>query len=508
VGGSGDWARLVASALDGRTKTVLRRLAALRSTSTRAPDLYFRLGLYKSAFWVQAFYDTPEQYYPLWRAVQKTVYDATAARSRSGRGVFPKNYMAHDAFLLFFEPAPALRYALKERNSAAPLWSALVKGLLRSEKFVRANLVTRGSVSLATVAAASFLLNLLSYEIPRLDEQLRQLAQRARQDAAAREELERALGDAAAALEGKVEEALEKAVEDAEEYGELERELEAAAAAIGGGAGGQGFTKLALSAFSFLAKPDAWRKAVARVVDCARLLREFEGLLPRSTRAAVVRSRGGAVAGTEPMEELEQLKEAVPSELAYLADDRLRPLFAARLFQRDLAVPCRMASYRPVVFVDKSGSMASPLPSAQRGGVPRISAAAALALAIALRYKGDVWLFDAEAEKVSRGEVVETLLTIEADGGTNIDAVIDAMRQYPSDAQFIVISDGITNAGEEHYRWFREAAARRTWLLAIGAAPSYPWVEELRRRRHLVAVRSLEDLRRFARGWRPAGVVA
>jgi uncharacterized protein with von Willebrand factor type A (vWA) domain len=507
--GGGDWARLVVSALDERTKTVLRRLAALRPTSTRAPDLFFRLGLYKSAFWVQAFYDTPEQYYPFWRAVQKTVYDATAARSRGGRGVFPKNYMAHDAFLLFFEPAPALVYALKERNSAAPLWSALVKRVVRSEKFVRANLVTRGSVSLATVAAASFLLNLLFYNIPELDEQLRQLAQRAKQDAAAREELERALENAAAALGGKVEETLEKAAKDAEEYGELERELEAAVAAIGGGGvGGQGFAKLALSALSFLAKPDAWRRAVARVVDCARLLREFEGLLPRSTRAALVRSRGGAVAGTEPMEELEQLKEAVPSELAYLADDRLRPLFAARLLQRDLAVPRRMASYRPVVFVDKSGSMASPLPSAERGGVPRISAAAALALAMALRYKGDVWLFDTEAEKVSREEVVEVLLAIEADGGTDIDAVIDAMRQYPSDAQFIVISDGITDADEEHYRWFREAAARRTWLLAIGAAPSYPWVEELRRRRHLVAVRSLDDLRRFARGWRPAGVVA
>jgi uncharacterized protein with von Willebrand factor type A (vWA) domain len=498
-------ARLTLSALDERSKTVLRRLAAARTA--QMPDLHFRLGLYKSAFWVQAFYDTPEQYYSFWRGVQKAVYDATAARSGGRRGAFPKNYMAHDAFLMFFEPAPALRYAVKERNAAAPLWNALVRKVLSSDKFLRVNTLTRGSVNLATVAAASFLLKLLPYDIPQHDERLRALHQRAKQDKSAEQELGEALAEAVKNVaEEKAEEALREVAKEVEEFRELERELAAAASVIAG-SGGEGFTKAALSVTRFLTSPERWRGAVARLVDCARLLREFEGLLPRSTRAAVVRSRSGVVAGAELMRELEQLKEVVPSELAYLADQRLKPLFAARLLQRDLMVPRRMAAYRPVVFVDKSGSMASPL-SYTGDRVSRISVAAALALAMALRYRGDVWLFDTEAEKVSREEVVDVLLTIEADGGTDIDAVIDAMKQYPPDAQFIIVSDGITDASEEHFAWFRDSAARRTWLLSIGSPPDYAWVEELRRRKHAVEVRSLEDFKRFARTWSPAVVVA
>jgi uncharacterized protein with von Willebrand factor type A (vWA) domain len=99
---------------------------------------------------------------------------------------------------------------------------------------------------------------------------------------------------------------------------------------------------------------------------------------------------------------------------------------------------------------------------------------------------------------------VETLLKVDADGGTNIDPVIEEVtRINKPDYYYLIISDGITEASDE---WLKdlEGLAPRTSLILIGESPPrYNWVELLKRynRVHSVyTVAEFEDAVRRAFG--------
>jgi uncharacterized protein with von Willebrand factor type A (vWA) domain len=133
---------------------------------------------------------------------------------------------------------------------------------------------------------------------------------------------------------------------------------------------------------------------------------------------------------------------------------------------------------KPVVFVDKSGSMAS---SFRGVDVPKISIAAGVALAMYRKYNADVYLFDTEVTAVKPADVVNTLLTISADGGTNIDPVIEEIaRINKTDYVYIIISDGITEASEQHIQILRRFAPRVKLILIDTREPSYNWVQLLK----------------------------
>jgi len=96
-----------------------------------------------------------------------------------------------------------------------------------------------------------------------------------------------------------------------------------------------------------------------------------------------------------------------------------------------------------------------------------------------------VYLFDTEAEQVKPRDVVKTLLSIRADGGTSIDAVIQEISRLGSSYIHIIISDGITEASDELLRRFEALGlAERTRLILIPPAgdEDYNWVQLLRNR--------------------------
>jgi len=178
------------------------------------------------------------------------------------------------------------------------------------------------------------------------------------------------------------------------------------------------------------------------------------------------------------------LSVILPSELALLSlqSPAARALFATKFASRQLLAYLRAAAVKPVIFVDKSGSMAD---NFWRGeGVPKISAAAGLALALYRKYGVSVYLFDTEITAVKPSDVARTLLTIKADGGTDVDPVLqEILRLGKRDYVYIVVSDGITEASAEVLKAFEASGlARRTKLILIPpASESYNWARLLKR---------------------------
>jgi uncharacterized protein with von Willebrand factor type A (vWA) domain len=283
--------------------------------------------------------------------------------------------------------------------------------------------------------------------------------------------------------------AVRTAVEAVREYRESVESAEETVAVLGG-AGGHGFTKEALSVLTFLEKTDEFRKRV-KILKCARLFySKFLALVPTSIVHEQTVSIFGGVNGVTRMLSEKQLPDVLPSELALTQlGDVGRALLALKIAQKQLMVYQRSASIKPVVFVDKSGSMAERFRRDEReeredfNNPPKISVATGLALALYRKLQADVYLFDTELEHVNPARVVEVLLRISADGGTDIDPVLsEIVKLGKQEYVYIIISDGITEASEEVLEKFRESGlAKRTKLILIPPASiNYNWVAELR----------------------------
>ena len=121
--------------------------------------------------------------------------------------------------------------------------------------------------------------------------------------------------------------------------------------------------------------------------------------------------------------------------------------------------------------------------------IPKISAAAGLALALYRRFRARVYLFDTEVEEVSPRDVVRTLLRIRADGGTCIGKVLETIKTLPQKSIHIVITDAIDNVSIE---LAREVASRYRVVFCL-LPPAWSDVDWLRYFR-VVEVRSLHDL--------------
>jgi len=124
------------------------------------------------------------------------------------------------------------------------------------------------------------------------------------------------------------------------------------------------------------------------------------------------------------------------------------------------------------------------------GEVPKISVAAGVALAMYRKYNADVYLFDTEVTAVKPADVVNTLLTISADGGTNIDSVIEEINHInKTDYIYIIISDGITEASEQHMAMLRRFAPRvKLILVDYSFEPNYNWVQLLKQHNNVMLV--------------------
>jgi hypothetical protein len=99
------------------------------------------------------------------------------------------------------------------------------------------------------------------------------------------------------------------------------------------------------------------------------------------------------------------------------------------------------------------------------------------------KFGATVYLFDTELTPVKPRDIVNVLLTIEADGGTNVDPVLEEIaRLGKGDFVYIIISDGITVASRAALEAFaRSGLAKRTKLILIPPSwEEYNWVRLLK----------------------------
>jgi len=483
-------------------------------------EAYIKSGLAKSAFSGRIYEDMPLDFYL--PGIDTTYRLALLER------VAPKFYQSHDAFLAFFKPFMTVAGALKQRNRAAPAWRALVEGLVKRPEFIELNRLTQGSVELSAAAAARMLIRLGGFALggrERSVDEMNQIMKQLEQgntppglenDVGAAggpqnllRQLERDMfrwGKAVATGLKEVEAELTR-------YMEAKREAEAAASAL---AGGHGFTLEGISIWHFYERPDEFRRRVRLLVGAALAFRRFMRVLPASLERTAVESLWGGLDGVTKMTQLWQLRETLPTELA-LAN--ISPaLFAAKLAQMDLLVHKHATTVRPAIFLDKSGSMAEPLagpPGAlgpgdsslrtflpsERISVPKISLAAGLALALHRKTGAEMYLFDTEVDKVNPRDVVDTLLRIQADGGTDIAAVMEEiLKAGRPDRFYLIISDGITDAPEELTKAYMERYGARTRLILIPPSEEgYGWVRELRRRGNVAYARDVVEFEEAAK---------
>jgi len=217
---------------------------------------------------------------------------------------------------------------------------------------------------------------------------------------------------------------------------------------------------------------------------------KFLTAVPTSVIHEQIVSVYGGVNGVMRMFSEKQISDVLPSELALARlGEAGRALLAVKIVQKQLMTYQRSASVKPVIFVDKSGSMAEAFEGWKRDSgenPPKISVASGLALALHRKLNADVYLFDTEIEKVSPAKVVETLLRIDADGGTDIDPVLEEIIKLgKAEYLYIIISDGITKANSDILQKFKESGlVKRTRLILISPSvlPSstyYNWVKLL-----------------------------
>jgi hypothetical protein len=345
-------------------------------------EAYFKSGLAKSAFRDTIYDGLPVDYYlPFITSTQRTFF---AMRER----FYPKFYQAHDSFMMYYKPYSTVLTSLKKQNKAAPLWRLIVEKAIKSDKFYDINKITNGSSELSIVAAVKFLQNLLrEIDVESVQQRQKQLfQQQPQQQTLTGQTVQQALQ----ALEESVEEALDHAIEETlEAVAEYKESMDTVSEAIISlvGSGGHGFSKEALSVLRFLQNPDEFRKRV-RLLRFARVFySRFLTAVPTSMIHQQLVSVYGGINGVTRMFSEKQLTDILPSELvlAHLGEAG-KALLALKILQKQLTVYQRAASVKPVIFVDKSGSMAEELEYSKRDreiheSAPKISLATGLALA-------------------------------------------------------------------------------------------------------------------------------
>jgi uncharacterized protein with von Willebrand factor type A (vWA) domain len=413
-------------------------------------------------------------------------------------GIAPKRYQVSDSYIMYFKDAKDVVAALKTRNRLAPAWRAFVESIVKSPSYARLNQLTRGSVELSVAAAVRTFVELgyARRKIDELNEVMRQLEEGRvprgmEADAVSLggpRRLLAALERQAASYGKSAAEELDRIAEELKRYAEARGEAEAAVAAL---CSGRGYTLEGLSVWRFLSDPDGFRRRVGLLRDAAKMFRRFMSAFGEPAEQAP--SLWGGISGVTQMTRYEQVADAVPHELAIA--DELPELFAAKVATKQMAVRERGVRPRLVIYVDKSGSMAGAMPD----GVPKISAAAGLALALHRRFGAEVYLFDTEVDRVAPKDVVETLLKIRADGGTNISRVMEEALRKPGNSIHMIISDGITDAPGGLVGRFVQKCGRRTRLILIPpAGERYGWVQELKRLNNVFHVRDVAQLEKAA----------
>lgn len=204
-----------------------------------------------------------------------------------------------------------------------------------------------------------------------------------------------------------------------------------------------------------LMDPDEMRSILSNriVISLAGALKKLSVSDPGKSTTKPSIKRGIPI-GVKSMRSFSEVIDLTPQE--YLNDN---DLFAYRVASRKALVRQRFSSQNQyLVYLDKSGSMESGMKFLGEY-TPKIAVAAANALSLA-RYlkahsgKMTLKLFDTEVQEpiTDMWELLKTLASISADGGTNITNVLEDIREKGRDQKCVIISDGIDSIEEDAAR--------------------------------------------------------
>ena len=246
-----------------------------------------------------------------------------------------------------------------------------------------------------------------------------------------------------------------------EEAGETLRDIEAA----------ENFTHIGVPVAELLERPEEFREKARNkiIVHLVRFLQRLRREAPGLKGAKSPTLVGGRPLGVKRIQRWSELSRILPID--YLDDE----LLAYRIASRTVRVSESYGSVQNyVVYLDKSGSMGSTIQyrasPTQVEYVPKISFAAASALALAhqlrrLGAKMTLKFFDVEVHDpiTDYAQLLDVLVKIRADSGTNISRVLDDALKHRDD-KVVVVTDGIDKVSEDSVRNARSSGLDVTFV--------------------------------------------
>jgi len=350
--------------------------------------------------------------------------------------------VAMDSSIVHFKPWSQIVF----NPSAKSAWKFILERYYESESYKKLNSVVAGDPMLAKYATVHFLNTLFK----KSKEQLKQLKQQQQQELSEKEKKD-PLGSLMELIDKQPSPEVNKAIRAV--VSALEKEAEEVLQDI---EAIESFSHLGVPVANLLEKPDEFREKARNriIIYLVKFLQKLRREAPNLKQAKYPTLVGGRPLGVKKIQRWSELSRALPIE--YLDDD----LLSYRIASRTLRVTEQYGSVSNyVIYLDKSGSMSESIvyreSPTRTEYVPKISfaTASALALAYQLRRVGakmTLKLFDVEVHDpiTDFAQLIDVLLKIKADSGTNISNVLEDAVQHRNE-KIVVVTDGIDDVSEE-----------------------------------------------------------
>jgi len=373
---------------------------------------------------------------PIYRALARSVLAGVTLRHR--RMPFTA---VMDASILHFKPWTQIVFNPRVKGG----WKEVLEAYYESDEYRSLNESVAGDPMLSKYATIHFLNKLFErarYELSRLKEK------------PTAKDYENSIGAVFEKLDdptipGEIRSSVISSIVDFLrcEAEEIRKDLEAI----------ESFSHLGIPVANLLENPDEFREKARNriVVHLVKFLQRLKREAPSLKQAKAPTLIGGRPLGVKRLQRWSELSRVLPMEL--IDDD----LLSYRVASRSLRVSESYGSIRNcVVYLDKSGSMAGSIPYRESpvkvSPVPKISFAAASALALACKLKRlgakmTLKVFDVEVHDPIKdfGKLLDILVRIKADSGTNITNVLEDAVQHHRDEKIVVVTDGIDEVEPE-----------------------------------------------------------
>jgi uncharacterized protein with von Willebrand factor type A (vWA) domain len=370
-----------------------------------------------------------------------------------------KHYQRHDIFNLFYSS----QVSFNNKNTA---WASLLKNLSKQLEFIKVKKYTEGDEELSALMTARAMVRILQ-----------EMEKQKQQD----QQGQGNQGNQTQQIIDAVKSELSRGYKQVQEYKEGREEMQQLMTMLGG-SGGNAFSNDALSLLKYLQRPDELRNRIKVLKDTFTWLRNFSTELPASFKKSQLSSDQGEINRIEKLMKETQITHMISSEYSYLAlalaknNNLAKLLFSMRYVNKELLVYRGSASPKAYLYIDKSGSM-----SENMEDVAKISLATGLGLAMLRKFDDTrIFMFDTEVTEVDKNKIVQTLLTISADGGTNIAEVLKQIKEIDDRRTIhIIISDGIDEVSEDMINSLPAELRRRIVFILIEANVPQ-WLESFR----------------------------